>query len=49
MRQRHEPALRQALVEAARRCPNIVATLAKPFTPGQLVEAVRGAESFIAS
>jgi len=35
------------LVEAARRCPNIVATLAKPFTPGQLVEAVRGAESFI--
>lgn len=37
------------LVEAARRCPNIVATLAKPFTPGQLIEAVRGAESFIRS
>jgi len=35
------------LIEAARRCPNIVATLAKPFTPGQLIEAVRGAESFL--
>lgn len=32
---------------AARDCPNVVATLNKPFLPAQLIETVRGAESFV--
>lgn len=36
------------LRHVARSCPNVVATLAKPFTPNQLIETVRAAESFIA-
>jgi CheY-like chemotaxis protein len=37
------------LRDIARECPNVVATLAKPFTPNQLIETVRAAESFISA
>jgi CheY-like chemotaxis protein len=35
------------LRDIARECPNVVATLAKPFAPNQFIEAVRAAESFV--
>lgn len=35
------------LRDVVRECPNVVATLAKPFTPNQLIETVRAAEAFL--
>jgi len=38
----------EELRDLVRTCPNVVATLAKPFSPNQLVETVRAAEAFLA-
>ena len=37
----------EELRDLARECPNVVATLAKPFSPNQLIESARAAEAFL--